>query len=418
MADRSVDVLLAGGGAASVACAEELRTLGFEGSILLAGREMDPPYERPPVSKDYLRGSVDRAQTYLHPAEWWAAQGVELRTRTSVMKLDTEQRVARLSSKEDVGYGQALIATGANVRRLPVDGAQLEGIHYVRALGNADAIRRDAAQASSAVVVGGSYLGTELSASLVDMGLEVTNVFLEQVPLERHYGRTAGRWFAQRLEERGVRLVGGEALAAFEGGGPAERVSAVLTDGGGRFEGDMVVVAAGALPDVMLARGSGLELGSLGGVRCNARLRTSAEGVFAAGDMCEWDSALHGGPARVEHWEVARAQGRTVARNLLGEPVAHEEVPYFWSDLSDWASSEYVGVAGQHGWEEEVVRGSLDEGRFSIWFLRERRVVAALSVGRGEDLAPARALIASRREVEAGQLADARSDLAALASSR
>src|SRR4051812_10654289 len=317
------DVLLVGGGVASATCASELRSRGFDGSIMLVGRELDPPYERPYCSKGYLRGSVEREKTALKLPD-----DVELRTRTSVMKLDPAARVARLSDKSEVSYGQALIATGANVRRLPVDGAQLEGIHYLRALGNADAIRRDAEAAGAAVVVGGSYLGTELAASLVDMGLKVTMVFLEEVPLERHYGRQAGAWFARQLEQRGVRQLGGRSLAAFEGEG--ERVEAVRTEDGERVEGELVVVAAGAVPDVMLARQSGLELGALGGVRCDAGLRVAgAEGLFAAGDVCEWDSPLHGGPARVEHWEVAAAHGRTAARGMLGEDVAHVEVPYF-----------------------------------------------------------------------------------------
>jgi 3-phenylpropionate/trans-cinnamate dioxygenase ferredoxin reductase subunit len=394
-----VDVLLVGGGVASAECARELRGQGFEGSVLLVGRELDPPYERPPCSKEYLRGAVEREALALPVPD-----DVEVRTRTSVLKLDPAARVAQLSDKSEVEYGQALVATGANVRRLPVDGAQLEGIHYLRALGNSDAIRRDAEGASEAVVVGGSYLGTELAASLVGMGLKVTMVFLEDVPLERHYGRTAGEWFARQLEERGVRLVGGEPLAAFEGEG--ERVTGVRTEGGEVASGDLVVVAAGAVPDVMLAKQSGLELGELGGVRCDAGLRVvGAAGLFAAGDMCEWDSALHGGPARVEHYEVAAAQGRTAARNMLGHDVAHEEVPYFWSDLGDWVTSEYVGVAGEGGWDEEAVRGSLDEGAFSVWYMRDGRLVAALSVGRGEDLDEARRLIASREPVDAASLA-------------
>src|SRR3954447_4634957 len=192
------DVLLVGGGVASATCAGELRARGFDGSVLLVGRELDPPYERPPCSKGYLRGTVGREAVALElPGD------VEVRTRTSVLKLDPAARVARLSDKSELEYGQALVATGANVRRLPVDGAQLEGIHYLRTLGNADAIRRDAERARSAVVVGGSYLGTELAASFVELGLEVSMVFLEDVPLERHYGRTAGEWFARLLSERG-----------------------------------------------------------------------------------------------------------------------------------------------------------------------------------------------------------------------
>jgi 3-phenylpropionate/trans-cinnamate dioxygenase ferredoxin reductase component len=391
------DVLLVGGGVASATCASELRARGFEGDVVLVGRELDPPYERPYCSKGYLRGNVERSKTLLDvPGD------VEVRTRTSVLKLDPAARIARLSDKSEIEYGQALVATGANVRRLPVDGAQLEGIHYLRALGNADAIRGDAERARSAVVVGGSYLGTELAASFVELGLEVSMVFLEDVPLERHYGRTAGEWFARLLSERGVRLFGGRSLAAFEG---TERVTGVRTEDGEALAGDLVVVAAGAVPDVMLAKQSGLEIGELGGVRCDAGLRVhGAEGLFAAGDMCEWDSTLHGGPARVEHWEVAAAHGRTVARNMLGEGVAHEEVPYFWSDLSDWATSEYVGVLGAEGWDDEVVRGSLQDGEFSVWQLRDGRVVGVLAVRRSGDLDEARRLIAERTPVAAEDL--------------
>jgi 3-phenylpropionate/trans-cinnamate dioxygenase ferredoxin reductase subunit len=385
----TADVLLVGGGVASATCAAELRARGFEGSIVLVGRELDPPYERPPCSKEYLRGTVEKGSFALDvPGD------VEVRTRTSVMKLDPAAKTAKLSDKSELEYGQALVATGANVRRLPVDGAQLDGIHYLRTLGNADAIRRDAEAAQRAVVVGGSYLGTELAASLVEMGVEVTLVFLEETPLERHYGRTAGSWFGELLAQRGVRVEGGRSVARFEGS--EERVTHVVAEDGERFGGDLVVVAAGAIPDVMLARQSGLELGELGGVRCDAGLRVAgAEGLFAAGDMCEWDSALHGGPARVEHWEVAAAQGRVAARNMLGEDVAHTEVPYFWSDLSDWVTSEYIGVAGEGGPDSEEVRGSLEEGAFSIWQKREGRVVGVLAVGRSEDLDEGREAIAS-----------------------
>jgi 3-phenylpropionate/trans-cinnamate dioxygenase ferredoxin reductase subunit len=387
----TADVLLVGGGVASATCAAELRERGFEGSIVLVGRELDPPYERPPCSKEYLRGKAERGSFALSVPD-----DVEVRTRTSVMKLDPAARTAKLSDKSELEYGQALVATGANVRRLPVDGAQLEGIHYLRTLGNADAIRQDAEAAQRAVVVGGSYLGTELAASLIDMGLEVTMVFLEGTPLERHYGRTAGGWFGELLAQRGVRLEGGRSVARFEGEGDGERVTHVVVEDGERFAGDLVVVAAGAVPDVMLARQSGLELGELGGVRCDGRLRVhGAAGLFAAGDMCEWDSRLHGGPARVEHWEVAAAHGRTVARNMLGEDVEHAEVPYFWSDLSDWVTSEYVGVAGEGGWDSEEVRGSLDDGAFSVWQQRDGRVVGVLAVGRSEDLDAGREAIAS-----------------------
>ncbi len=403
MADRHVDALLIGGGAASHACAVALRERGFAGSVLLVGRELDPPYDRPPCSKEYLRGERERSATYLPlPGD------VEVLTRTSVLKLDPAAKVARLSTKQEVSYGCALLATGANVRRLPADGAQLGGIHYLRALGNADAIREDAAGLGpgrpDVVVVGGSYLGTELAASLTLMGTRVTVLMQEDVPLERAYGRSAGEWFQRRLEREGVTFVGGDALAGFSGDDD-ERVTAVLTSGGRSLPAKMVVVAAGAVPDVMVAKGAGLEIGSLGGVRCDAALRVAgAPDLWAAGDMCEWDSILHGGPARVEHWEVAAAHGRTAAAGMCGEAMDHAEVPYFWSDVADWVTSEYVGVVGSAGWDREALRGSFESGVFSVWYLRDDRLVGALSVRRGEDLDEARRLIASREPVRAEDL--------------
>jgi 3-phenylpropionate/trans-cinnamate dioxygenase ferredoxin reductase subunit len=402
VSDRHVDVLLIGGGAAAHACAVELRERGFAGSVLLVGRELDPPYDRPPCSKEYLRGTRSREDTFLPlPGD------VEALTRTSVLKLDVAAKVAKLSTKEEVTYGQALLATGANVRRLPVEGAQLDGIHYLRALGNADAIRADAEGpfGDDVVVVGGSYLGTELAASLTEMGKRVTVLMQEDVPLERAYGRRAGEWFQGQMERRGVRFVGGDALAGFAGD-DEDRVAAVRTAGGLELPARTVVVAAGAVPDVMVAKGAGLEIGPLGGVRCDATLRVlGADGLWAAGDMCEWDSPLHGGPARVEHWEVASAHGRTVAAGICGEPAEHREVPYFWSDVADWVTSEYVGVVGPEGWDAEVVRGDLDGGAFSVWYLRGGRVVGALAVRRGDDLDEARRLIASGETVGSEALA-------------
>jgi 3-phenylpropionate/trans-cinnamate dioxygenase ferredoxin reductase subunit len=401
VADRHVDALLIGGGAASHACAVALRERGFSGSVLLVGRELDPPYDRPPCSKEYLRGERERSATFLSlPGD------VEVLTRTSVLKLDPAARTARLSTKDQVSYGCALLATGANVRRLPVDGTQLDGIHYLRALGNADAIREDAfaGWGPEVVVVGGSYLGTELAASLTLMGKRVTVLMQEDVPLERAYGRRVGEWFQRRLEREGVTFVGGESLAGFAGD-DEERVSAVLTSGGRSLPARMVVVAAGAVPDVMVAKGAGLEIGPLGGVRCDAALRVlGADGLWAAGDMCEWDSALHGGPARVEHWEVASAHGRTAAAGMCGEAVQHAEVPYFWSDVANWVTSEYVGVVGPGGWDREALRGSFESDAFSVWYLRGDRLVGALSVRRGEDLDEARRLIASGEPVRAEDL--------------
>lgn len=395
MSTRKVEHLLIGGGLASANCARWLRESGAKGEILLVGREPDPPYNRPPCSKGYLQGKESREDAYFRPNEWWGEQQIELRTRTSVTKLDTAAKQATLSSKEVVGYDTALLATGANVRRLNVEGCELEGIHYLRALGNADAIRADAA-GKRVVLIGGSYIGCEVAASLTLLGSTCAIVMQEAITLERGFGEQAGRFFEERLVEHGVSIHGEDELERFEGSDG--RVSAVLTKGGLRLEADAVVIGAGVAPDVTLARTAGLELDEEhGGIACDSELHTSAPGVWAAGDVAAYDSVVHGRRLRVEHWDVAFNQGKTAALNMLGAGQAHSEVPYFFSDLADWASLEYVGPARE--WDEEIVRGSIEEGSFSLWYLKGGRVLGALSVGRSEDLDPARRLIAAGVEL-------------------
>ncbi len=286
MADRSADILLIGGGIASATAAATLRDEGFDGSILLVGRELDPPYHRPPASKGYLQGREGKPDALIHPETWWDENGVELLTRTSVMSLDTSARTAALSTKDTVAYDRALLATGAMVRRLQVDGAALDGVHYLRALGNADALRADVEGAEHVVCVGGSYIATEVAASLTELGRRVTIVMQEREPLERGFGATAGRHIRGVLESHGIEIAGGEDVERFEPGDDGERVARVVTTGGRTIEADAVVCGVGANPDVMLARRAGLDLRDHGGVRCDSRLRSSAHGVFAAGDIC------------------------------------------------------------------------------------------------------------------------------------
>src|SRR3954465_14232334 len=404
MADRETDILLWGGGGAPRPAPPPLREEGFDGSILLAGRELDPPYHRPPASKGYLHGRESKEDALVHPEGWWEEQGVELRTRTSVGALAAAGGAATLQSGEEVAFDRALVATGAMVRRLQVDGAQLDGIHYLRALGNADTLRRDVQDGARVVCVGGSYIGSEVAASLTELGKRVTILMQEPHPLERQFGTRAGARFRAILEEHGIELVGSDEVDRFEAATPGVcdqgRVARVLTKGGRVLECDAVVCGVGAQPDVMLARRSGPELGELGGVRCNSRLRSvSAERVFAAGDICEFDSVLHGRVVRIEHEEGAMAQGATAARNMLGADAPHDVVPYFFSDLSDWAAIEYVGPALQ--WDEEVVRGDIDSGPFAVWYLDGGRVRGMLSVDGAGDVGAASELIAAGEAVGA-----------------
>jgi 3-phenylpropionate/trans-cinnamate dioxygenase ferredoxin reductase subunit len=411
VARRRVDHLLIGGGLASANCARWLREEGADGSVLLVGREYDPPYNRPPLSKGYLQGKESRADALFRPDEWWGEQDIELMTRTSVMKLNPAERVATLSTKEEVEFGTALIATGANVRRVRAEGNELEGIHYLRAFGNSDAIRADAEGAERAVLIGGSYIGCEVAASLTAAhGLRCSIVMQEEVTLERQFGREVGRFFQDVLEEHGVEVHGSDELERFEGADG--RVGKVVTKAGLELDCDMVVVGVGVMPDVMLARSAGLELGETGGVRCSAGLETSVPGIFAAGDMCEYESTIHNARLRLEHWDVAFNHGKTAALNMLGRGVEHDVLPYFFSDLADWASFEYVGP----GSGELVVRGSLEQGEFSAFFLHEEHghVVSALTVGRSDDLEHARRFITERTTPDQGALADEGTDLGEL----
>jgi 3-phenylpropionate/trans-cinnamate dioxygenase ferredoxin reductase component len=410
MADREVDFLLIGGGMASAHCAAELRRRGAHGSVLLVGREPEPPYERPPISKEYLRGDAGRSDAYVNEPSWYEENGVELLTGRNVLSLDAEARTAKVQGGEEVSFGKALLGTGAMVNILRLEGAENEGIHYLRAFGNADAIRADAEAAEHVVLIGGSYIGCEVAASLAAQGTKCTIIAMEDVALERVLGERAGRWFQERLEEHGVTFHGGESLSAFEGDG---RVRAVVTESGLAVECDTVVVGAGVRPDAMLAQRAGLEVGD-GGIVCDSKLRTSAEGIYAAGDCCSYDSVVHGRRIHVEHWDVAMQQGMKAAANMLGADEDYDVVPYFFSDLADWAGMEYVGPA--YEWDREVWRGSPDEGEFSVWYLQGGRVAGCLSVDRSEDLAEARRMLAAGVDVSGAvaTIEDASADLASI----
>jgi 3-phenylpropionate/trans-cinnamate dioxygenase ferredoxin reductase component len=406
MTDRKVEFLLVGGGMAGAHCASELRKRGADGEILLVGREPEVPYERPPLSKEYMRGEAERADAHVNPASWYEENDVELLTGTNVMSVDTGARTAKLQGGDQVRFEKALIASGANVNILRVEGAENEGIHYLRAFGNSEAIRDDAERAEHVVLIGGSYIGSEVAASLTAKGTKCTIVMMEDVVLSNNFGEEVGRFFQGVLESHGIEVLGGESLQAFEGDG---RVKAVITESGRQVECDAVVVGAGVRPDVMLAERAGLAVEN--GITCDSKLQTSVEGIYAAGDVCSYESVVHGRRLRVEHWDVAMQQGQAAGANLLGEDKDYDVVPYFFSDLADWASLEYVGPA--QDWDEIVWRGERDEEEFSAWYLKDGRVAGCLSVERSEDLAKARELLADGTDVSADRdkIADPDTDL-------
>ncbi len=324
-----------------------------------------------------------------------------------MIKLDAEGRKAKLSNGDEVAFDKALLATGANVRRLRAEHADLDGIHYLRTIPTSDAIARDAADAEHVVLIGGSYIGCEVAATLTARGNKCTIVMQEDVTFERIYGPEVGGFFQRVLEEHGVEIHGSQSLARFEGADG--QVTHVVTESGLSLEAECVVIGAGVIPDVTLAKAAGLDLGESGGVVCSSRLETSVPGIYAAGDICDYDSVVHGRRLRIEHWDVAFNQGKTAALNMLGRDVAHEEIPYFFSDLADWASSEYVGP----GSGDTVIRGSMDDGEFTAFYVDpdSGAVTAALTVGRSDDLEHARRFIKEKTAPDRAKLADAGTDL-------
>jgi 3-phenylpropionate/trans-cinnamate dioxygenase ferredoxin reductase subunit len=390
--------------------------MGADGSITIVGREPHPPYHRPAVDKTYLHGTESRDDTLLRPPSWWRQNEIELLTGTSVIEIDPDERRARLSNDDEVRFSQALLATGATPRRLAVDGAGLDGIHSLGTLADADALRDELADAEHVVTVGGSYVACEAAASVRALGRSCTVVMLEDDPMQQAFGSTAAHFVRRALEMHGITVLGRDAVARYDG--RAGHVRAVHTKAGRRLRADVVVVGVGVRPDTTLGRNTGLRIGDTGGLHCDASLRSSHPAVFGAGDACEYDSVIHRRRLRVELQHAAAEQGATAARNMLGDRQAHSAVPYCTAELADWVSLEYVGPAIE--WEEELIRGSVADGEFTVWYLDRGRVVGALMVGRSQDVDHASSLIASRADLgehRAG-LTDPDSDLGLVSGAR
>ncbi|HEV3498438.1 MAG TPA: FAD/NAD(P)-binding oxidoreductase [Actinomycetes bacterium] len=364
--------VIVGAGLAGAKAAETLRADGFAGRLLLVGEETERPYERPPLSKAYLRGETDRDRLYVHDEGFYAAHDVELRLSTQVHSIDPAGRRLELASGERVGYDRLLLATGAAPRRLPLPGAELAGVHYLRSRGDADALAAAAARAEHAVVVGTGWVGSEAAASLRQLGLEVTVVGPETAPLARVLGPEVAAVYRDLHAGHGVRLQLGTRVAGFRGHG---RVEAVLTGDGRVIPCDLVLVGAGAVPRTKLAEAAGLP--ARNGLLVNENLEAvGAAGIYAAGDVAaawhpRYQTYLH-----LEHWANALNQGPAAARNMLGSSVPYARLPYFYSDQYD-LGMEYSGLATDS--DQVVVRGDLATREFIAFWLRDQRVVAGMN---------------------------------------
>ncbi len=364
-------IVIVGGGAAGLAAADRLRSLGYAGALTMLSDDDAPPVDRPNLSKDYLAGSAPEEWLPLREPEWYAGQGIELRLKTRVERIEVAAREVLLAGGERVSWDGLLLATGAEPVRLPTPGMDLPHVHTLRTLADCRAIvARAGGGARRAVVIGASFIGLEVAASLRTRGLEVHVVAPEPRPMERVLGPQLGDFVRRLHEAHGVVFHLGTTVAAIDG----ERVS--LADGG-RLGAGLVVAGVGVRPRVALAEQAGLAVDR--GVVVDATLRTSAPGIYAAGDIARWPDRHSGDAIRVEHWVVAQRQGQVAAHNLLGAGEAFDAAPFFWSQHYDVPIS-YVGHAER--WDDIVVEGDIDARDCTLRYRSGGRVLAVASIHR------------------------------------
>ena len=392
---------MAGGKAAG-----ELRDRGFDGRVVLIGSEPELPYERPPLSKDYLRGESERQKTYVHDADFYEQHAIELLTGRTATAFDPAQRTVTLEDGASLGYDKLLLSTGAVPRRLEIPGAELEGVLYLRTLADCDVLR-DRLQAGGRVaVVGAGWIGSEVAASARQLGLEVALIDPLPLPNVRIFGEEIGAFYRDVHAQHGVELVLGEGVEAFQGDG---RVRSVRTSSGRLIECDFALVGIGVAPVVQLAADAGVAIDD--GVAVDDALRASVADVFAAGDVANAWHPFYKRRIRIEHWANALNQGPAAARAMLGEDVSYDRIPYFFSDQYD-VGMEYSGFASE--WDHVVFRGDRDRGEFVAFWLREGRVIAGMNVNVWDVNAHVQALIRSRQPVDVRALSDPQMPLEAV----
>jgi 3-phenylpropionate/trans-cinnamate dioxygenase ferredoxin reductase subunit len=403
-------IVIVGGGLAGGNAAAALREEGFAGRVVLIGREPGVPFGRPPLSKTYLRSEEDLADWYVKPPGWYEEHDVETLVGSSVVAVDADRHSVLLESGQELGYEKILIATGGRNRQLGVPGGELLGIHQLRTVAECEAIKREARTGRRAVVVGMSFIGCEVAASLTQLGVRVTAIFPQQAPLERILGGEVGAAIGEIHRVHGVELLAQEQLAAFEG---SDRVQAAVTASGNRLECDFVVAGIGIEPDVPTFAGS--PVAQSNGVLVDERCRASAPDVYAAGDVA---NQLHPvfGRVRVEHYNNGEKQGRAAARSMLGSSAPYDYIHSFWSDQFEH-KLEYVGHATK--WDQFVVRGSLEERELVGFYLLGGQIRAAVGLDRGGDpeldegseMAACARLVAEQARPDPAQLADEQTGL-------
>jgi 3-phenylpropionate/trans-cinnamate dioxygenase ferredoxin reductase subunit len=396
-----------GGGLAGWSAAATLRDRGYDGRIVIIANEREPPYDRPPLSKDYLRGERTRAETLLRPAPWYAEQEIELETGVTATHLDASNHRVVLDGGRELAYERVLVATGGRPRRLDVPGSDLAGIMYLRSIEDAERIREALLPGLRVCIVGGGFIGLEVAAAARRRGAEVTIIEALSAPLERILGHAIGDVCGELHRDQGVNIRTGCAVAGFAG---TQRVSGVLAADGSLIGCDAAIVGVGIEPAVEALAGSGVKVGD--GVVVDALMRTTVEGVYAAGDVARHAHPRHGS-VRVEHWQNALDQGATAARNMLDAAEPYAPVHWFWSDQYD-SNLQYAGFAPR--WDSVVLRGDPADRSFLAFYLTDGALTAAFGMNRGRDVRRAARLIESGQRIDPRALSDEGLDLRELAS--
>ncbi|MGZ4620371.1 MAG: NAD(P)/FAD-dependent oxidoreductase [Frankiaceae bacterium] len=401
--------LIVGASLAGAKAAQTLREEGFDGPIVLVGDESERPYERPPLSKGYLLGTAERETIYVHPEQWYAEHDVDLRLGAAVAGIDVTAHEATLGDGSRLGFGKVLLATGSSPRRLPVPGADLDGVLYLRRAEDSDQIKETFRSAARVAVVGAGWIGLEVTAAARQAGVEVSLLEVAELPLLRVLGREVAQVFADLHREHGVHARYGVQVAEITGtGGQANGVR--LADGS-HIEADAVVVGIGIRPNTRLASTAGVTVHN--GILVDAQLRSSNPDIFAAGDVANAFHPILGRNIRVEHWANALHQPQAAARSMLGQDVAYDRVPYFFTDQYD-LGMEYTGYVDPDGYDQVIFRGDVRTGEFIAFWLGDGRVLAGMNVNVWDVTDSIQALVRSRGQVDPSRLADPRVPLADL----
>jgi len=400
-------IAIVGASLTGQSAAATLREEGFDGRVVLVGAEPQLPYDRPPLSKNYLRGGMPFEKTLLRPPEFYREREIEMRLATTVVRVDIEKRALQLAGGDRLEFDNVLIATGGRNRRFPIPGLDLPGVYDLRTIADADRIRDAIVRGGRAVVVGMGFIGAEVAASMRQCGLEVTAIEPFKTPLYRALGEDIGRVVEALHRDHGVAMILGDAVAAFEGKGRVERV---VTRDGRRIECELAVFGLGIEPVTEVVAGTGVRVDN--GIVVDDQCRTNVPGVFAAGDVANHFHPVCGRQMRVEHWQNGVKQGAAAARSILGRGQPYDEVHWFWSDQYD-ANIQYAGFHA--AWDAVVVRGSLAERKFLAFYMAEGRVESVVAINQGRDLRRTLPIIKARVAVDPARLADPNVDLRTLA---